>query len=198
MALLDHKNIITYYTSFVDGEHLHIVMEYAPRGDLYQVIKEQRSRKKYISERDIWTYAAQLCSAVDYMHSRNVIHRDIKCLNIFLSDRRSIKLGDLGVSKLQPFGCIAAGTRVGTPLYLAPELVKAQPYDHKVDVWAIGCALYHLCCLEPPFQGENLVQLGNMIASKRPKPIPHVYSQKLRNYIEMLLRKDPRDRPTAR
>ena len=58
MALLDHENIITYNTSFVDGEYLNIVMEYAPRGDLYQVIKEQRCRKKYISERDIWTYAA--------------------------------------------------------------------------------------------------------------------------------------------
>jgi NIMA (never in mitosis gene a)-related kinase len=125
------------------------------------------------------------------------MHRDIKCLNIFLADQKTIKLGDMGVSKVAPMGLLAQGTRVGTPLYLAPELVQAQPYDHKIDIWATGCALYHLACLEPPFHGDNLVTLGNAIAHKKPKPVPHVYSNKFQTFVERLLKKNPRDRPTA-
>ena len=107
-------------------------------------------------------------------------------------------MGDLGVSKHQFLGQLQLGTRVGTPLYLAPELVKSQPYDHKIDIWAIGCALYHLAVLEPPFQGENLITLGQCIANKRPlKPIPAVYSNKFKSFVDAFLQKNPKDRPTA-
>ena len=83
------------------------------------------------------------------------------------------------------------GTRVGTPLYLSPELVKQQPYDFKVDIWAIGCALYHLASLEPPFQGDNLITLGNNIVNKKPKPKPQIYSNKFINFVEKFLAKKP-------
>jgi NIMA (never in mitosis gene a)-related kinase len=126
-------------------------MEYAEQGDLYRMLKEQRTRRKYFSEKDIWDYAFQICQAVEYLHSKNIIHRDIKCLNIFLNEERQIKLGDLGVSKIVSSAHMQQDTRVGTTLYLSPEIVKQQPYDFKVDVWAIGCALYHLAQLEPPF-----------------------------------------------
>lgn len=89
-------------------------------------------------------------------------------------------------------------TVVGTPLYLAPELVKHQPYDFKVDIWAIGCVLYHICALEPPFQGENLITLGFNIVNKNPKPLPGLYSAKLMNIINFLLQKNPAKRPSAR
>lgn len=81
---------------------------------------------------------------------------------------------------------------------MAPELVKANAYDHKIDMWAIGCALYHLACLEPPFSGDNLINLGQAITSKKPKAIPHVYSQRLKKLIESLLCKQARDRPNTR
>jgi NIMA (never in mitosis gene a)-related kinase len=68
---------------------------------------------------------------------------------------------------MQAQGQLIQGTRVGTPLYLAPELIMSQPYDHKVDIWAIGCALYHLSSLEPPFQADNLINLGNAIANRK-------------------------------
>ena len=136
--------------------------------------------------------------AVEYLHHKNIIHRDIKCLNIFLTDDNRIKIGDLGVSKIVTSSSALQDTRVGTPLYLSPELVKQQPYDFKVDVWAIGCALYHLACLEPPFQGDNLITLGNNIVNKKPKPLPLVYSSKLMNFIDKFLAKKPSERPTAR
>ena len=89
-------------------------------------------------------------------------------------------------------------TRVGTPLYLSPEIVKQQPYDYKVDIWAIGCALYHLAQLEPPFQGDNLITLGNNIVNKKPKPLPANYSSKLISFVDSLLAKKACDRPSAR
>jgi NIMA (never in mitosis gene a)-related kinase len=104
-----------------------------------------------LPEKEIWDYALQILKAIQFLHQNNIIHRDIKCLNIFLTDQKVIKIGDLGVSKFQLMGQLVQGTRVGTPLYLAPELVKSQPYDHKIDIWAIGCALYHLAVMEPPF-----------------------------------------------
>ncbi len=89
--------------------------------------------------------------AIDYLHSHRIIHRDIKCLNILLTADKKIKIGDLGVSKIVSHSGAMNGTRVGTPLYLSPELVKQNPYDYKIDIWALGCAIYHLSCLEPPF-----------------------------------------------
>ena len=135
---------------------------------------------------------------MDYVHQRDVIHRDIKCLNVFLSENKRVKLGDMGVSKVQRYAHCQQGTRVGTPLYLAPELVKGNAYDHKIDMWALGCAIYHLACLEPPFHGDNLITLGQAITGKKPKAIPHVYSQRLKRLIEGLLSKNPRDRPNTR
>ena len=90
------------------------------------------------------------------------------------------------------------GTRVGTPLYLAPELIKHQPYSFKIDIWAIGCALYHIMCFEPPFIGDNLFILGNAIVHNKTKGIPKNYSSKLSLFIEKLLSKTTEKRPSAK
>jgi serine/threonine protein kinase len=89
------------------------------------------------------------------------------------------------------------GTRVGTPLYLSPELVKQQPYDFKVDIWAMGCVLYHIICLQPPFKGDNLIALGNSIVHQEPKPLPSIYSSRLQNFIFKLIAKKVYDRPSV-
>ena len=89
------------------------------------------------------------------------------------------------------------GTRVGTPLYLSPELIKQEPYDYKIDIWATGCVLYHVACLEPPFAGENLIVLGRNIVSKQPSPLPSVFSARLHSFIEKLMSKKPGDRPAV-
>jgi serine/threonine protein kinase len=87
------------------------------------------------------------------------------------------------------------GTRVGTPLYLSPELVKQQPYDHKIDIWALGCVFYHMAALEPPFIGDNLISLGYNIVNKAPKQLPSSYSAKLASFVKLFLEKNPITRP---
>lgn len=187
---LNHPHLIKYYNSFLEKDTLNIVMEYADGGDLSQLIKSRKASGKGFSETEIWGIASQLSSALCYLHSKCVIHRDIKTPNILLSKDKQIKLADLGVSKMITPGKMA-GTRVGTPLYLAPELVLNKPYDNKVDVWALGCVLYHLAMMEPPFSGDNLISLGFSIVNRTPKSLKGGFSRLLNDFIMKLLEKEP-------
>ena len=195
---VDHKNIIKYYSSFLDKEILYIIMEYAELGDLYSLIKHYRKHSKYFSEIDLWKISSEILTGLDYLHSHNIIHRDIKCLNLFITKDRHIKIGDLGVSSMSSSGDHLHYTRVGTPLYISPELVKQKPYDYKTDIWSFGCSLYHLACLEPPFTGGNLIVLGNNIVKGVPKALPTQYSNELRNFIDKMLEKKADKRPSAK
>jgi NIMA (never in mitosis gene a)-related kinase len=79
------------------------------------------------------------------------------------------------VSKIMSGTGFLQATRVGTPLYLSPEIVKQLPYDFKVDIWAVGCCIYHLATFKPPFNGDNLISLGNNIIFKDPQPLSKTY-----------------------
>jgi NIMA (never in mitosis gene a)-related kinase len=139
-------------------------------------------------------YAYEILLGIEYLHARQIIHRDMKTLNIFLSEKQQrIKIGDLGVSKIVSSMAAVQGTRVGTPLYLAPELIMHQPYDFKVDIWAVGCALYHLATFEPPFMGENLILLGNNICHRKPKAMASSFSLRFTSFVDKLLSKRAKD-----
>ncbi|CAD8184192.1 unnamed protein product [Paramecium pentaurelia] len=184
LRTLKHPNIISYYVSFIEQDNLCIIMEYAEGGDLQKLLKDYKEKRKSLKENTIWQMSRELTQAIQHLHENNIIHRDIKTLNVFLTKDKHIKLGDLGVSKIFNSEIALDGTRVGTPLYLAPELVQHQPYDYKVDVWALGCIVFQLATLEPPFQGENLITLGYSIVNHSPKPLPSQYSScKFVNHI---------------
>lgn len=192
---LDHPNIIKYYSNFMEDECVCIVMEFAEGGDLQKLIRGNRDRKKHFTEAEVWKFARELAQALCSLHSRNIMHRDVKCLNVLLGKNNQVKLGDLGASKIIEAAKMNA-TRVGTPLYLAPELVRQLPYDFKVDIWGMGCVMYQICCLEAPFTGDNLLSLGHNIVNLRPKALPSIYSAKLSQLVFRLLEKRPRERPT--
>ena len=195
---VSHKNIIKYYSSFLEKNILYIIMEYAELGDLYSLIKHYKKHSKFFSELDLWKISSEILSGLDYLHSHNIIHRDIKCLNLFITKDRHIKIGDLGVSAFSSGGENFHYTRVGTPLYISPELVKQKPYDYKTDIWSFGCSLYHLACLEPPFTGGNLIVLGNNIVKGVPKALPNHYSNDLKNFVDKMLEKKAEKRPSAK
>ena len=195
---VSHHNIIKYYSSFLEKEILYIIMEYAELGDLYSLIKHYKKHSKYFDEIDLWKISYEILTGLEYLHSHKIIHRDIKCLNLFITKDRHIKIGDLGVSTINSGLDNLHYNRVGTPLYISPELVKQSPYDFKTDIWSFGCSLYHLASLEPPFLGGNLIVLGNNIVKGVPKSLPIQYSNQLRFFIDKMLEKKAENRPSAK
>mmetsp|Transcript_2907 Transcript_2907/g.374 ORF Transcript_2907/g.374 Transcript_2907/m.374 type:complete len:129 (+) Transcript_2907:262-648(+) len=128
-------------------------MEYCPKGDLSTMLHNQMGR--LLSENKIWLFFIKMCIGVEYLHSLNILHRDIKSMNVFLSNDDDIRIGDLGVAKVLNNSAAFAHTMVGTPYYLSPELCEERPYNVKSDIWALGCVLYELCTLRPPFEATN-------------------------------------------
>ncbi len=199
---VQHPGIIRFFSSFVESNQLFIVTEYAEQGDLHSVIEKQKKKKMYVAEKEVWRLLGQLALAMLHLHVNNIIHRDIKPLNIFLTKEKVLKVfsaqtkgGSWGTWESRsswtrrsfPRGAVIhahlnplVDKVVGTPLYLSPEVLKAQPYDQRVDVWAVGCTLYELLTLEPPFNGQDLASLSNAILNKTPAPIP-AYSRFSRN-----------------
>ncbi len=93
-------------------------------------------------------------------------------MNVFLTRKGRVKLGDLGVAVILNRIEQLHATRVGTPLYLAPEMIKREKYSFKVDIWAVGCVVYQLTSLKPPFFGDNLITLGYNICNGTPEDMP--------------------------
>ena len=130
---LKNKNIISLKSFFFENSNLYIITEFAEKGDLQKYIKTQKKKNpKNLCEKKIWQFAHQIFSAITYIHNNNIIHRDIKPSNIFITKNNILKIGDFGVSKFYNKNQ-KNQTRVGTPLFLSPEIVQNLNYDKKVS-----------------------------------------------------------------
>ena len=132
---------------------------------------------------------------LEYIHGRKVLHRDIKVSNIFLTGNNTVKLGDFGISKVLESTNAGAQTVVGTPYYMSPEVCESKPYTYKADSWALGCVLYEMAALRPPFVASDLQSLYKKVCAGIFDRIPMVYSGELANVISSLLKVDPNKRP---
>lgn len=148
MKDLKHANIVQYIESFIEKDVLIIIMEYCEEGDLGFHVKRRQQKKELIPEKIILNWFLQIALALDYIHSKKILHRDIKSSNIFLTSNGTVKIGDFGISKVLEGTQEAANTVVGTPYYMSPEVCENKPYTYKSDVWALGCVLYELCTLK--------------------------------------------------
>jgi serine/threonine protein kinase len=194
LASISHKNIIRYCDAFVEGDNLYIVMEMAEHGDIYRQIKKFKAANKYIKEDTIWSYAIQILQGLDHLHSRRILHRDIKPKNVFLTSKHHVRLGDLGCAKLMKTGL--ARTQIGTPYYMSPEIWAARPYDGKSDVWALGCLIYELCALHPPFLADDMNGLARKVKTTAAPRISKHYSDELATLVAQMLTKNPGQRPS--
>jgi len=130
------------------------------------------------------------------MHEKRIMHRDLKPANIFIDQQGSLKVGDLGLSRQLSSQTFEAFSRVGTPLYMSPEVLQGKGYDWKSDVWSLGCIAYEICMLRSPFrEGEkenlSLYDLFQRITKGQIPPIAEKYSQTLRDLVMRMLNHEP-------
>ncbi|EAY19670.1 STE family protein kinase [Trichomonas vaginalis G3] len=194
LSSLHHPNIIGYRTSFNAKNVLHIVMDYADNGDLFTQI--QNARGVHFKEDQILDWFVQICLALKHIHDRKILHRDIKCQNIFLMKNGMIKMGDFGIAKILDHTTQLSKTAIGTPYYLSPEICEGKAYNSKSDIWSLGCVLYELCTLNHAFDANCMNGLIMKILRSKHAPIPYYYSQPLRSLVDSLLNKDAKKRPS--
>ena len=147
-----HNNVIKYYDSWFRGSELCILMEYAPNGTLLDYIDHARDNGTYIPEMEVIHMLKQMLSALDFFHTKlNIVHRDVKPENMLIDQYGVIKLSDFGVSKQFHGRNNLAKTQAGSPMFMAPEVLDGRAYTYKVDVWGMGCIVYEMMALAPPF-----------------------------------------------
>ena len=165
---MSHSNITMYIESFVEGSKLYIVMEFADGGDLHAAVQRRKETKTKFGEDEVMRIFVQICLALKHVHGANILHRDLKSQNIFLTLKGIVKLGDFGIAKVLDTIEDNAKTQIGTPYYLSPEICESLPYGQKSDIWSLGVVLFELSALELPFQASSLPALVHRICSADP------------------------------
>lgn len=191
MMRLKHPHILKLFEVVDTEEHLHLVMEYAPRGDLCAYLMEAGK----LSESAARAWFRQLVSAVQYCHQKNVVHLDIKLQNILVDGQKNIKLADFGLSERFTPG-LRLDKFCGTPEYAAPEIKKQQKYHGPpADVWSLGVVLYSMITGRLPFDAATsqklslLVQQGHFL-------IPYHVSFECEDLLKKCLVTKPSKRAT--
>jgi len=197
----DHENIISYLDSFLEDQSLYIVLEWAHAGDLKRQIRKAQDKGARFDEILIWKIFTQIADALRHMHSKRTMHRDLKPANIFLSSDGTVKVGDLGLGRFLSEQTLEAFTKVGTPLYMSPELLagkKGAGYGFSSDVYSLGCILYELVKLRAPFKekGMKFNMLCERVLVGDYESLPDVFSDELRDLVDNMLNVNPDARPS--
>jgi NIMA (never in mitosis gene a)-related kinase len=198
LASLVSPYIVRYVERVVDVERgkLGIIMEFCGGGDIQMLVKQARRRGTgLLPEAFGWRVAVALTGAFSVMHP-SIVHRDVKPSNILLTETGQVKLGDFGLARhLDEAGLTY--THVGTPLYMAPELLSGRGYGPAVDLWGLGCVMYECAALLPPFRATNERDLHRRIRANARDPMPLAFSLEYRTIVDRLLKLDPTTRATV-
>ena len=197
LASVKSNYVVSYKEAFFDEKDrtLCIVMEFADNGDLYQKITEHKKRSIFFEESTIWRIFIQLVRGLKSLHDLNILHRDLKSANIFLYSNGEAKIGDLNVSKVTRGGL--GTTQTGTPYYASPEVWNDCPYDNKSDIWSLGCVLYEMITLRPPFRATDMEGLYKKVTKGQYSKIPDIFSNDLYQIVQFLLQVNPKLRPNC-
>ena len=169
-------------------------MEYCET-DLKKFIDNHKNKKEFIDEKIIYNFVLELCLGIKEIHKHNLIHRDLKPENIFIKDNK-IKIGDFGISKQLQISEKYAFSAVGTNFYMAPEIIKGEKYNTKIDIWGLGCIIYELLTLKTCFKSESLFGFVNKILNEKHGNIDiNKFNKKWQSLIDLLLKKNYKERP---
>ena len=200
MKQLVHANIVLYYSAERVGDMMHIFMEYIPGGSLRQVLDQFGPLGDAVAS----AYTEQVLIGVAYLHSQNVIHRDIKCANVLLTTEGLCKLADFGSSSIEKLGCRPSGetqkkTGVqGTPVWMAPEIITDAGHDWRCDIWSLGCTVMEMLTGKPPFAHYDVPPLRVLeMVVINPIQLPPGITRGSASFLNACLVKKPENRPAA-
>ena len=197
---LDHPNIIKYYEDFENENYIFLVMEYCTGGSLYKKLVNMKMKNKMFSELEAALLIEKLLRALSHCHDKGICHRDLKPENIMIDNNGEVKIIDFGLSKQRNRNLRKFKTRVGSPCYIAPEVLLSDAYGFECDIWSIGVILYVMLSGYLPFGGLTV----NEVLEKVQKgfydynlPVFDKISRDCKNLIQSMLKFYPQNRITA-
>lgn len=190
LQALQHPCILRYYGSTELDESVSLVMEFADAGDLQHLLKAQADSGNLFEAAQLFALFSQLVIAVAHVHSNRVLHCDLKPSNVMLTSDGLLKLGDFGVAKVLAGTTVMDNmTCVGSPTYMAPEIVSGDPYGAACDVWSLGVILYEMASFQRPFEGRSLGELVMRISSGQFKDLrEHIQEKPGGQFLEEAVR----------
>ena len=194
VASLTHPYIVPFRESWIERGHtICIINGFCEAGDLSTMLRSMQAlpHRRYFPENQLKVWLVQMLFGLEYLHRHEVIHRDLKSSNIFLTANGDIQIGDFGLSTMSGDG----QELVGTPHYMCPELVSKSGYGVKADVWSLGVIMHELSAQKTPFSAFNFGGLIQKILKARPGPLPSEYSKEWVRLIRSMMRKEPEKRP---
>jgi serine/threonine protein kinase len=192
---IKHPNIIECYDAFEENDFVYLAMHYAEGGDLESFLDCLREANEVPPLAVSLRWFTQIATACLHCHGCQLIHRDVKPSNVFLSkDLKTAYLGDFGVAKQLGATKTSTSTFVGSPVWLAPEVVSGQAYDAHSDGWGLGCVLYELVTGKSPFDATNFAALVMRICSGEYDDLPPTVPSHIRSAIAGLLTVDTKQR----
>ena len=168
-------SLVALYGKLEGVKRYSLIMEFADGGDMYADIVKNQKEGRQPEEDWVWKMVIQMFRGLKALHNLKIQHRDMKSANVFLCSQKQVaKIGDLNVSKVAKKGLLY--TQTGTPYYASPEVWRDMPYDSKSDIWSLGCVLYEMCALVPPFRADDMQGLYKKVIKGKYPRIPEHFS----------------------